>query len=88
MAADIELREEKEKKEEREREVFDSVFLFLYLGPVHTTAPPNGGRGWQSESPSPLQFSLKSGNGDPESQDWVPSPSRLFPVLCGMGPKF
>jgi hypothetical protein len=43
MAADIELREEKEKKEEKDRKVFDSVFLFLYLGPVQTPRPPNGG---------------------------------------------
>jgi hypothetical protein len=42
MAADIELREEKEKKEEKDRKVFDSVFLFLYLGPVQTSRPPMG----------------------------------------------
>jgi hypothetical protein len=34
----IELREEKEKKEE-DREVFGIIFLFLYLGPVHTPHP-------------------------------------------------
>jgi len=38
-------------------------FLFLRLGPVLRPIPPNGGRGWQSESLAPSNRKAGSGGG-------------------------